>query len=149
LQNAQLLIIAVVGFGVLGFSLISFEVSTGFATIQIVQLASSAVVLIFLIGIFVRSRKRVIGNETETSFHNMKQSDSQTTRELLTEPTRQKTANYWWIFVIGAFAELLPGVWVYGLTEGKPDNWIFPMIFVIGACAMLGLAGWFRTGRQK
>ncbi|MFI5420977.1 MAG: hypothetical protein ACHQ1H_08425 [Nitrososphaerales archaeon] len=148
MKNSQLLIIAAVAFGILGISLISFEVSTGFATIQIVQLASSAVVLIFLIGIFARSRKRISGKQTETSYGTTP-SDNQTTSELLAETTRQRSANYWWIFVIGAFAELLPGVRVYGITEGKPDNWIFPMIFVIGACVMLGLAGWFRTGRQK
>jgi len=150
LKNSHLLIIAAIGFGVLGFLLISFEVSTGFATIQIVQLLSTVVVLIFLISVFIRSRKRNSGNETETSSYDMKPSESQSKSELPTETIAHRSANFWWIFVIGALAELLAGVWVYGITEGKlPDNWIFLMIFVVGACVMLVLAGWFRARTQK
>jgi hypothetical protein len=150
LKNSQLLIIAAVIFGILGISLISFEVSTGFASIQIVQLALTVVVLIFTVGIFAGFRKRITRNEAEPSSSDMKRSDRQLTNELLTETTEQTSPkNYWWFFVIGAFGDLLAGVWVFSITEGKANNWIFLMVFVVAACLMLGLAGWVRSWRQK
>jgi len=61
LTRFRLIVVLALIFGFLSISLIYFETSTGFASFQIVRLAISLVVLIFVVGICARSRKRITG----------------------------------------------------------------------------------------
>jgi hypothetical protein len=142
LKNLQLIVMLTLIFGVLSISLIFFETSIGFASFQIVRLAISLVALIFVVGIYARSRKRFIGNSTKTSSGATKPEENYASETELSTKTTKEKSPYWLIFVICAIFEFIAGGAIFGITESRAYNWAFLIPFVIGGCVLLALAGW-------
>jgi hypothetical protein len=134
MKNLQLLVIAAIVFGILGILLIYYEESTGFRNNLIIQPILTAISVIIAIYALVQLRKRGTPTENRQTASSIPSSSySKPTEELTPSPEIRKIQRG--ILITGITGELIAGAWIFIITEGQSDNWIYPMIFV--ACVPL------------
>jgi hypothetical protein len=138
LKNLQLLLIAAIIFGILGVSLVYYEESTGFSNLLIIQPILSAVSAIFLIYALARVRKKGTTRENDQTESSISPPSSDTnSSEENEKPSPEIRTLQRGILIVGMIVELLFGAWIFLITEGQSDNWIYPMIFVAGVPLIL------------
>jgi hypothetical protein len=134
-------VIAAIVFGIVGFLLVYYEESTGFANGQIIELIVNAIGAIFLLVVLARSRKRRSADENRVG--SSTSSDAKISPE--NSPSPEIRSFQRGILIFAMIAELFFGVWIFIITEGETDNWLLSLIFVGCALSIVLFGRYSRT----